>query len=176
MTKWEDPNGQNEKLKVCKALIVWSDNKTKLSDIYRFFLLTWALRREHTKCLGFRISRLHRRFGSSTEDLLGEKIECLRQEPQMGDEYGFGQSTQIHFHYIFVSTIWGNRLKNLIYSTYALLLLMLPKPCMCCIDDFKYQMINKFMSIDNTCYKQKYNELKGEIYLITSSYAVWTKW
>ena len=45
------------------------------------------------------------------------------------------------------------------------------------MQDFKYQMINKFSSIDNACHKQKkYNDLKGEIYLITSSDAVWTKW
>lgn len=45
------------------------------------------------------------------------------------------------------------------------------------MQDFKYQMINKFSSIDNACHKQKkYNELRGEIYLITSSDAVWGKW
>ena len=42
---------------------------------------------------------------------------------------------------------------------------------------FKYQMINKFSSIDNACHKQKkYNELRGEIYLITASDHVWLKW
>ena len=42
---------------------------------------------------------------------------------------------------------------------------------------FKYQMINKFSSIDNSSHKQKkYNELRGEIYLITSSDMVWQKW
>jgi hypothetical protein len=43
--------------------------------------------------------------------------------------------------------------------------------------DFKYQMINKFSSIDNASQKQKkYKELRGEIYLITSSDEVWSKW
>ena len=43
--------------------------------------------------------------------------------------------------------------------------------------DFKYQMINKFSSIDLTSHKQKkYNELRGEIYLITASDSVWMKW
>ena len=38
-------------------------------------------------------------------------------------------------------------------------------------------MINKFSSIDNASHKQKkYNELRGETYLITSSDSVWTKW
>ena len=37
MTDWEDPNGQREKLKVWKALVVWSDNETRLSDISRYF-------------------------------------------------------------------------------------------------------------------------------------------
>ena len=38
-------------------------------------------------------------------------------------------------------------------------------------------MINKFSSIDNASNKQKkYNELRGEIYLITSPDSVWTKW
>ena len=47
----------------------------------------------------------------------------------------------------------------------------------CHLQDFKYQMINKFSSIDNSSHKQKkYNELRGEIYLITSSNFVWTKW
>src|ERR1700738_9442 len=50
----------------------------------------------------------------------------------------------------------------------------------CCflhVQDFKYQMINKFSSIDNASHKQKkYNELRGEIYLITASDSVWTKW
>ena len=42
---------------------------------------------------------------------------------------------------------------------------------------FKYQMINKFSSIDNASHKQKkYNELRGEIYLITASDNVWLKW
>src|SRR6202048_2171168 len=45
------------------------------------------------------------------------------------------------------------------------------------MQDFKYQMINKFSSIDNASQKQKkYNELRGEIYLITASDSVWTKW
>jgi hypothetical protein len=45
------------------------------------------------------------------------------------------------------------------------------------VQDFKYQMINKFSSIDNASHKQKkYKELRGEIYLITSSDSVWTKW
>ena len=43
--------------------------------------------------------------------------------------------------------------------------------------DFKYQMINKFSSIDNACHRQKkLVDLSGEIYLITSSDGVWTKW
>lgn len=29
---WEDPKHQKEKLKVWKALVVWSDNKTKFSN------------------------------------------------------------------------------------------------------------------------------------------------
>lgn len=37
MADWEDPNGQKEKLKVWKALVVWSDNETRLSDISRYF-------------------------------------------------------------------------------------------------------------------------------------------
>jgi hypothetical protein len=38
-------------------------------------------------------------------------------------------------------------------------------------------MINRFSSIDNASHKQKkYKELRGEIYLITSSDSVWTKW
>lgn len=37
MDKWNDPNNQKEKLKVWKALVVWSDNDTLLSDISRFF-------------------------------------------------------------------------------------------------------------------------------------------
>lgn len=45
------------------------------------------------------------------------------------------------------------------------------------MQDFKYQMINKFSSIDNACHKQKkYSELRGEIYLITASDTVWKKW
>jgi hypothetical protein len=45
------------------------------------------------------------------------------------------------------------------------------------MQDFKYQMINKFSSIDNASHKQKkYNELRGEIYLITASDSVWVKW
>ena len=38
-------------------------------------------------------------------------------------------------------------------------------------------MINKFSSIDNASHKQKkYNELRGEIYLITASASVWERW
>ena len=45
------------------------------------------------------------------------------------------------------------------------------------MQDFKYQMINKFSSIDNASHKQKkYNELRGEIYLITTSDSVWARW
>ena len=37
-------------------------------------------------------------------------------------------------------------------------------------------MINKFSSINNASYKQKkYNELRGEIYLIIASDSVWMK-
>ena len=45
------------------------------------------------------------------------------------------------------------------------------------MQDYKYQMRNKFSSIDNVSHKQKkYNEFRGEIYLITTSDAIWTKW
>jgi hypothetical protein len=45
------------------------------------------------------------------------------------------------------------------------------------VQQFKYHMINKFSSIDNSSHKQKkYKELRGEIYLITSADAVWQKW
>ena len=45
------------------------------------------------------------------------------------------------------------------------------------VQDFKYQMINKFTSIDNSSLRQKqYKDLKGEIYLITASDHVWEKW
>ena len=37
MDNWADPYGQKEKLKVWKALVVWSDNMTRLSDISRYF-------------------------------------------------------------------------------------------------------------------------------------------
>ena len=38
-------------------------------------------------------------------------------------------------------------------------------------------MINTFSSIDNVSHKQKkYNELRGEIYLITASDCIWMKW
>lgn len=37
MDEWTDPNNQKEKLKVWKALVVWSDNETILSDISRYF-------------------------------------------------------------------------------------------------------------------------------------------
>ena len=37
MENWDDPYGQKEKLKVWKALVVWSDNMTRLSDISRYF-------------------------------------------------------------------------------------------------------------------------------------------
>ena len=36
-TDWADPNNLKEKLKCWKALVVWSDNETILSDISRFF-------------------------------------------------------------------------------------------------------------------------------------------
>ena len=49
--------------------------------------------------------------------------------------------------------------------------------CFVHMQDFKYQMINKFSSIDNASHKKKkYNELRGEIYLITASDYVWIKW
>ena len=37
MVKWDDPNNQKEKLKTWKALVVWSEDDTKLVDISRFF-------------------------------------------------------------------------------------------------------------------------------------------
>ena len=37
MNEWDDPNHQKEKLKVWKALVVWSDDETRLSDISRYF-------------------------------------------------------------------------------------------------------------------------------------------
>lgn len=36
-TNWADPNNQKEKLKWWKALVVWYDNETILSDVSRFF-------------------------------------------------------------------------------------------------------------------------------------------
>ena len=37
MIEWDDPNYQKEKLKVWKALVVWSNDETRLSDISRYF-------------------------------------------------------------------------------------------------------------------------------------------
>ena len=37
MNDWTDPNNQKEKLKWWKALVVWSDDETRLSDISRYF-------------------------------------------------------------------------------------------------------------------------------------------
>ena len=37
MNEWLDPNNQKEKLKTWKALVVWSDDNTRLSDISRYF-------------------------------------------------------------------------------------------------------------------------------------------
>ena len=37
MVEWDDPNNQKEKLKTWKALVVWSEDDTKLVDISRFF-------------------------------------------------------------------------------------------------------------------------------------------
>lgn len=45
------------------------------------------------------------------------------------------------------------------------------------VQDFKYQMINKFSSIDNASSRQKTDkDLRSEIYLITSPNNVWNKW
>ncbi len=39
----------------------------------------------------------------------------------------------------------------------------------CSVQDFKYQMVNKFSSIDNQVQRHKqYNDMRGEIYIITS--------
>lgn len=37
MDEWDDPANQKEKLKVWKALVVWSDDEKRLSDISRYF-------------------------------------------------------------------------------------------------------------------------------------------
>lgn len=37
LPNWSDPKNQKEKLKKWKALVVWSDNETMLSDISRYF-------------------------------------------------------------------------------------------------------------------------------------------
>ena len=37
MVDWMDPTNQKERLKTWKALVVWSDDDTKLNDISRFF-------------------------------------------------------------------------------------------------------------------------------------------
>ena len=37
MNDWTDPNNQKEKLKWWKAVVVWSDDETRLSDISRYF-------------------------------------------------------------------------------------------------------------------------------------------
>ncbi len=45
------------------------------------------------------------------------------------------------------------------------------------MQDFKYQMINKFSSIDNAVSEtKKFSDMRGEILLITSSDPVWAKW
>ena len=45
------------------------------------------------------------------------------------------------------------------------------------MQDFKYLMVNKFLSIDNAkTHQKRYNDMRGEIYLITSSEPVWQKW
>ena len=36
MTEWDDPHKQKKKLKVWKAMVVWFDNETVLSDISWF--------------------------------------------------------------------------------------------------------------------------------------------
>ena len=45
------------------------------------------------------------------------------------------------------------------------------------MQDYKYEMINKFNSIDNASKEAKsYNDMRGEIYLITSEDSIWAKW
>lgn len=36
---WEDPNGQNDKLKIWKALTMRSNNETKMNDVFMYFNL-----------------------------------------------------------------------------------------------------------------------------------------
>jgi hypothetical protein len=43
-TNWNDPNRLKEKVKVWDALVVWSDDETRLSDISRYFNKTNKLR------------------------------------------------------------------------------------------------------------------------------------
>lgn len=47
----------------------------------------------------------------------------------------------------------------------------------CSVQDFKYQMVNKFSSIDNQVQRHKqYKDMRGEIYIITSPDSVWRLW
>ena len=43
-TDWSDPNKLKEKVKVWDALVIWSDDETRLSDISRYFNKTNKLR------------------------------------------------------------------------------------------------------------------------------------
>lgn len=36
---WEDPNRQNDKLKIWKALTMRSNNETKMNDVFMYFNL-----------------------------------------------------------------------------------------------------------------------------------------
>ena len=87
-----------------------------------------------------------------------------------------GQTKLLHCFVVFTGfLVWVDRPKLLLHLLFHEML-----SNMCCwliVQDFKYQMINKFSSINNACHKhKKYNELRGEIYLITASDSVWGKW
>lgn len=190
MDEWADPNNQKEKLKFWKALVVWSDDDTKLSDISRYFNMGNKKRAYQASWIrNIMASReVWEFYGRPPRERENAKDKNPKWEVSM---VWVGRPKLFLCSMLILFLVWVGRPKPFIHlyslgrSTQTHVAESLPdwshisntSVFVFHMQDFKYQMINKFSSIDNASSKQKkYNDMRGEIYLITASDSVWQKW
>jgi len=170
MHEWDDPYNQKEKLKTWRALVVWSDDDTKLSDISRYFNMG-------NKKRAYQASWA-RNIMASRE--VWEFYDRPPKERENARDKNPNWEVSLNLNLLLficcdAFIVWVARPK--LQMHFLSMLNQRSDTCSWSLQLFRYQMINKFSSIDNSSHRQKkYSELRGEIYLITAPDQVWYKW
>ena len=127
MTDWNDPNRLKDKLKVWKALVVWSDDETRLSDISRYFNMNNKKRAYQASWIrNIMASRdVWEFYGRPPKERENARDKNPKWEVSIVSPYSLGCSTQTlclatQFVVHDISSLFGNNI--FIVNTHSILL------------------------------------------------------